>query len=100
MSGSEPRGAIFYWTSFRYDPLRTNISSSLVTPPVMGHASHMPPPDPGDASQAAWSVFPAHGAPMRPSAHATGSQVDRAGFLERRVTAPTSGKPSRVTPLL
>src|SRR5262245_22302917 len=97
--GRTNAGGVYSGTSSRV-PLSTNISSSLVAPEVMGQASHMPSPAPGDVSHVALSSAPSHGSPTRPSAQATGVHVDRAGFFERRVTAPTSGDPSEATPLL
>src|SRR5262252_3505358 len=51
--------------------LNTNISSSVVWPAVMAHASHQPSPAPADESHAASSP---HAPPTLPFTHATGLQ--------------------------
>src|SRR5581483_5926020 len=79
-------------------PVRTNISFSVVTPAVIGHASHTPSPAPGDESQLAPSAAPLHAAPTFPATHATGLHVVRSGIVERRVTSRRSGEPSSLSP--
>ena len=74
-----------------------NISFSVLSPPVIGHASHSPSPAPGDESQVASSSAPLHAAPTRPAVHATGLHVPptcpAAVTLtrDRRVTCDGSG---------
>ena len=78
----------------------TNISFSVVGPPVIGQASQKPSPAPGLESQDAPSLSPLQAAPVLPETHATGVHVVRSGKREYRVTASGSGEPSGATPLL
>src|SRR4029453_5518177 len=85
-------------------PKSTNISFSVLSPPVMLQASQKPSPAPGDESQAASSSAPLHGAPILPATQATGLHFPMnsalAGTREARVTCSMFGEPSSLTPLL
>jgi hypothetical protein len=83
-----------------YQGMTTNISFSVVGPPVMGQASQRPSPAPGLESQDAPSSDPLHGAPTLPATHATGVHDVRSGMREALVTLSGSGDPSGATPLL
>jgi len=81
--------------------MRMNISFSVLSPPVMGHASHEPSFAPGAESQLRSSALPAHGAPTFPAVHAVGVQWKPCGGTwDARVTTVGSGDPSVATPLL
>src|SRR5215470_8791267 len=83
-------------------PKRTNISFSVLSPPVIAHASHQPSPAPGVESQ---SVSWVHGSATLPSTHATGVHLPiyccaLSGTRDARVTRLTFGSPSIPSPLL
>ncbi len=78
-----------------------NISFSVLSPPVMGHASHEPSPALGDESHRRSSPTPEQGTPTFPETHAVGVQWNPCGgTCDARVTVVGSGEPSAVTPLL
>jgi hypothetical protein len=79
-----------------------NISFSVLSPPLIRHASHSPSFAPDAESQVRSSPTPLHGVPTLPAAHATGVHrlMALCGVFERRVTVSGSGDPSAATPLL
>src|SRR5262245_6772126 len=86
-----------YWA-----PKSTNISFSVLSPPVMWQASQTPSPDPDDESQ---SALPVHGAAILPATQATGVHLPMdccatGGTREARVTVSTLGESSAFRPLL
>ena len=83
-----------------------NISFSVLSPPVIRHASHTPSPAPGEESHVALSLEPLHAAPTFPATHATGEQTPMpasyalSGTFDARVTVSGLGEPSSAWPLL
>src|SRR4030095_12874752 len=85
-----------YWA-----PKSTNISFSVLSPPVMLQASQNPSPDPDDESQ---SAFVVQDAPILPATQATGVHLPMyccatGGTREARVTASPLGGRASVLPL-
>ena len=78
-----------------------NISFSVLSPPVIGQASHTPSLAPGAESQSR-SRRHAAGGFIFPATHAIGVQWigEFGGMCDARVTRLGSGDPSTVTPLL